>query len=1771
MTIGNYDILSTIVQTESSKLFLAKNQETGKRYVLKISNRILENSSRDFSIFNEFEIYKKLNQGSDLEIFKHDDQFILAREYIDGITLGDWMNEQARSLEEKIQIAVKIVEFLGEIHDKKLIHKDLNPSNVIVNEDSQSVYIIDFDLSSHLDFKSYFLGNPQKLEGTLPYISPEQTGRINRSVDYRSDLYSLGILLYELFTGILPFGKDDPLEIIHGHLSKKPVPLATCVPEIPPVIDAIIQKLLNKNAEDRYQSTHCLLVDLGTCASNLTNFNTIDFFEIGALDRPLYFQIPEKIYGRAPQTENLINAFNLCTKGRKLLVTLGGYAGIGKSTLVYDIHIPIALKSGFFIDGKYEQIQRNTPYLAWKQAFNKFVEIILTEDDDTLDYWKNRITNALGSSTGVITELIPMVEKIIGRQEIPEYLSAMEDMNRFNYALRQFVKAISTPEHPLVIFLDDLQWADAASLDLLRIVMTEPGLGHLLIITAFRSNEVSDTHPFSSCIRELEKEWKKVNDTDTSAAYAPDGELIIPLTLNNLDVSDILKLVNDTFKNHSAETIQLADLIIAKTKGNPFFIHTFLESLYEDNLIRLEQEENALIWKFDFDKIGQLFVSDSVSELMAHQLGKLPKSTKKALKNAACVGFRFHLRDLSLVSDLSMGTVESELWPAIASGYIIPVNSNYKYIRGANLNEDYSMEFKFAHDRIRQTIYDSISDKERIEIHHSSGRILLSQLNLADPSERIFDVAGHLNKACELVKDNELLRQINFLAGKKAKTNAAYESAYEYFIATISYSEKNAWENNYAAHLRLHIETAECAFLTSQDAETDRWVAIILNNAKSAIDYSKGIEIKVEYFFFQQMFQQSLDCGLDALKRMGMELPPNPTTINVIKELIVTKWKTRNVNPESVLNLKEIEDKNLIPILRMMTLLSSPVFFLNTNLFVIIVLRVTQITLLKGISSYGLFALTCYAYILYTNGEIEKGLKYYQICWTLLERKSLSEYKVRSTFNLLFFIGHSPNSVFDTLKPFKSTYQQSMESGDIKYTGFLGNAYTTNAFIVGWDLDELKSDLRRMLQYNIQTKNLTSQSFSEIYLQYVSCLQGDAADRSTLNGVYFNSAEKVSGFYNQNIETLIFNYHLFQSQLSLLFDNCEDAVTHGKNMLRYTKAQNGTAQGNIVFFLDCCFNYQLGLVKKEERKPIIRRLKGHLDKIRKIAAISTIDYAHKEILVKAFISALEENTNEAMRLFHSGIEMIDPNTNAYSQGVALSLYARYCLYLGLIDLAVITAKKSAVVFNSFGARGVADHINEKYAHLGPWQVEASNMDIRSSNAGSSNKEGIDIFSVIKGTQVISEELELSFLIRKLLLLMVENAGAERGVLVLEKENDFRMVAEADNQGNVKPLKDESYQNFEAASNAVMNYVIRTGNPVILDQAHVNGRFVMDGYIQKNEVRSLLCMKITHKSNLIGILYLENNLMTAAFTPNRIEILNILATQAAISIENAKYYKQINDLNVAYERFVPQSFLNQLERKSIIDIRLGDQSSKKMSVMFADIRGFTSLSERKSPDEIFTLLNEIWGIINPLIDNHGGIIDKYIGDAIMALFPTSPQQALKAAVEIQNRIRMFNTEKKLTGELIHMGMGINSGQMILGTVGSEGRLNTTVIGDTVNVAARLETLSKQLGAKILLTSSMMEEIEDPSSFNLRNLGRHILPGKSQSMSIIEEFSSIDEQLKKQISTHLPLFNSFIDILDQGDLPEAVNLLDKYMKKVPADHVTEFYKKHLKLDERTFNED
>jgi len=1760
MKIGRYHISDQLFESDRTRVYLGTTEQSDKKYIIKVSARTIPNTNRDISIRNEYEITRQL--GSEMpgsEIFKSEESLVMVREYLEGNTLSEWFRNRKFDLNERLQLAVKIAEALDRFHAKQFIHKDFNPNNIIISPDDTKVTIIDFDLSSRLDFKSYYLGNPQKLEGAIHYISPEQTGRMNRAVDYRSDLYSLGVVLYELFTEHLPFGQDDPLEIIHGHLSRKPTPLNERRAILPVVLSDIVLKLLEKNAEDRYQSASCVVLDLRRCTASWAQSGAIDPFEIACLDKPLYFQIPERLYGREKESKELMRAFKIAAAGRKVLLTVGGYSGIGKTALIYDIHIPVSMYKGFFVDGKFEQIQRNTPYLAWIQAIQKFVEILLTEDRETLQFWKEKILHSLGESAGVITELVPTVENIIGKQAIPENLSVSEDLNRFNYALRQFIKAISTPEHPLVIFLDDMQWADAASLYLLKVIMTEPGLGYLTVIAAYRDNEVDDAHPFSLGLIELEKEWRKVNETDTSLAYAADNQLIFPIVLSNLGISDIVHLLSDTFKSKSPEIVELAELIFDKTKGNSFFIHRFLESVYEDGLIELKNKGGVLVWDFNLEAIQSMNVTDNVIDLMSRQMEKLPESTRVHLQHASCLGFRFDLKTLHLLLGNTLKQLEEELWPAIESGYIVPLDASYKYVPGVDHSDSKRLRFKFAHDRVRLLFYQSLKEEQIKGIHRKAAMIMMEQSPSMEHSEYIFEIAGHANSAKELLEDREMVRKINIYAGKKAKNSAAYETAYGYFKKAIELSQDEDWETNYQEHLQLFIETAECSYQSGEYLETEELITEILRYTQSPIDYAKAIEIRCDAYFVQQRMDEAVTAGLEALEMLGLKLPRKPGQLSVVKELFTTKFKLRNSKPEDLLELNPLTDPKTQAIMRLMAILTPPAFFTNINLFIIISMRMTAISIHKGLSAAFAYSLSNYGNLLCAaTGEIEKGSAFSYAAMELIKKKEYSRYRVRTKFVTLFFVHHRLNPVYESLEPLKEAFQQGLESGDSNFTAFLGNAYTSNALQVGYDLDEVNLDLRRMLQYSTQVKNYTSRTFTEVYYQYAACLQGDAPDPSLLNGHLFDSVGRKKELEDPSNRSTFFNYQNFQAQLYFLFGKFKEASETGNKMMELADSVIGTPNGIFVFLLNGLYQYEYARQGGLNASTVVRLLKKYEQKLLKFAKFSPRDYNHKVSLLKACQAVLLGKQGEALVLFQRSTEEVDKEINRYDAALIALVYGRYCDSEGLSDLALLKLRYSAALFTEWGANAVSDSIKAglKEVKLLPVEEAISRSATSSSSGG---HEGIDIFSVIKGTQVISGQLELEQLIRSLLILMIENAGAEKGSLILDVNGTFFVHSEADNKGNVKALTDLPLSKYNNASQAVLNYVFHSGNPVILDHAHLTGRFINDSYIQEKKIRSLLCMNITHKNKLIGLLYLENNLVSSAFTPGRIEILNILATQAAISIENARYYRQINDLNKAYERFVPKSFLGQLEKESILDIALGDQVSRNMTVLFADIRGFTTISEQLSPTQVFSLLNEVWGMLNPLIDNHQGIIDKYIGDAIMALFPENPQHALHAAVDMQKTLIQFNKFRGNKGLFpIRMGMGLHCGSMILGTVGSDARLNTTVIGDTVNVASRLESLSKQLDASILLTSTMVERVKDRSAFWLRDIGRLSVKGKTENLSVYQEYSSATPELKVKIDEHHSLFSAYLEAREMQHTEQASAMLKRYLELVPNDTVAQYYR-------------
>ena len=1763
MQIGEYTILEQIAESEKSRLYLGKRSGSEHRYLLKGAFGKAGTEGRELALRNEAEIASLLHDAAVSEIFKADGETVFARSFFEGVTLSAWASQTQPSLGDKLAVAKAIAGQLSLLHRKKLLHQDLSPTNILVNVATGAVHLIDFDLSTRLDQKALYVSSTNKLEGTLRYMAPEQTGRMNRSVDYRADLYALGVILFELFCGQPPFNKEDPLEIIHEHLSR-PAPHLHCTTyDLPSVLDLLVQKLLAKAAEDRYQSAASLEADLKRCETEWKATGTIAPFTVADLDKPLHFSIPEKLYGREAESASLLAAFEKAAAGKKALVTVAGYSGVGKSKLIADLHIPVTLRRGAFVSGKFDLLRRSTPYLAWVQVLQKWVEIILTEDRAALAGWKDRILAGMGSAAGVITRLVPEMEQVLGVQPLQEDLQASEESNRFNYALRQFFKAICTPSHPLVVALDDMQWADMASLHLLRVILTEPGLGHLLVITAYRDNEVSAAHPFRICLENTEADWQRMNETDTTNAYATDGTLIEKLRLLPLNLASVLQLISDTFKSAGTAQHRLAALVHHKTGGNAFFVHRFLETLYTDGFIALLEKEGQLEWQFRFNDIEALAVTDNVVDLMNRQIGRLPEATANLLETASCLGYQFELHLLAALAKLPVKETERLLFPALEGAYILPLEGSYKFVEGYAYPAGTQVGFKFAHDKIAQTFSERLSLSRRVQTHAGAFYLLYAAAREGN-TQQIFELAGHLASAGNAIEDPGLCRHIYLSAGNAAKASSAFPLAYSYYEKAIAAAGETFWTEDYPKAMQLYIDAAESAYESGRHEEMERLVGIAETNCQTPFDFARIMEILMVAFFVQQRFGEAIETGIRAVKKLGFKASVKVGKLDVLRTFLWASWRTRKVTAESLLHMPDYKDEATLPLIRLLPGIMPSAFFVHTNLFVVIGLRVATMLLRGGISAQALPALANFAFTLCAiAGNVPRGVRFAQATAQLLQRPELTRYSIRTKFMLYFFVEQYHTNVHTAAGKLKQTFKDGLEAGDSDMTAFAGNGYISIALLTGMDLAEVALEVRRQLQYCIQVKNENSLAFINMYLQYVACLQGDAPDPALLEGVYFATARDLPPMLASNNTAALFGVHWYRANLLLFFNRCSEAVAELEALQPYKALQRGIPTGNYLPFLEALCRFGAWL-QQPGTKPPVAVLKEGLKTMRKLARCCTDDFVHKVTFTEALLQAAKGHKTEAQTNFEKAIAQIDPSLNRMDKALCLMTYARYAAHIGLHDLARLKQRESAGLFSDIGATVVSDFLLKELGPAGGVLSGGERNNLPALNLNASNSvshQGIDMFSVLKSTQVIASEVNLDALIQKLLPLMLENAGAEKGALLLAGTDGILRLRAAAAGSKVELLKSIALEDFPI-SQTVVNWVINTDTPVILDHAHLSGRFVGDPYITAGKVRSLLCLPIRHKSRLTGLLYLENNMVSGAFTQGRLEILNILATQAAVSIENASYFSQINALNASYERFVPQSFLEQLEKKSILNISLGDQVRKSMAVIFADIRGFTSISEQLPPEEVFTLLNGLWGLLSPVIDRHGGIIDKYIGDAVMALFPNDPVQAVKAAVEMQDVLSKFNALREAQGLFpLHMGIGASSGPMILGTVGSDTRMNTTVIGDTVNTAARLESLCKNLGARILMTDELARKVGAVGGLHLRRLGRLPLKGKASGVAIWEEYSSLESGLRIKIGAAAGLLEAVTAAVDAGEVAAANELLNQYAAKVPHDGAVNYFRERL----------
>ncbi len=1512
--LPGYKITEVVQLGVKSIIYRAVRESDGALVIIKTLNSDYPTIEEITRLKHEYQISSNLNIEGIIKphsLEKYKNSFALILEDCGGESLRHHLAGKNIKYNKFLSLAIQLSQTLGEVHKNHIIHKDIKPSNIIVFPDSIQVKITDFSMATRLSKEVYQNSNTAVLEGTLAYISPEQTGRMNRDVDYRTDLYSLGVTFYEMLTGKLPFNSTDPLELIHSHIAVTPVPPHQLNKEVPLVVSSIVMKLLAKNAEDRYQSALGVKADLENCLNQLQTTGKIDNFIPGTLDKSGQFLIPQKLYGRTKEVASLMAAFDLVTFGKTEMVLVSGYSGIGKTSVVNEVHKPILRQRGYFIAGKFDQFKRDIPYAALTQAFESLMQQLLTKSSEDLATWKEKLLSKLGQNGAIIIEVVPSLELIIGSQPTVPPLGPTESQNRFTRLFKEFLNVFAQAQHPLVLFLDDLQWSDLASLKLLQELVTDSDIRYFLVVGAYRDNEVNLTHPLFQTVEKIEQYGAAVH------------QIILP----SLELSSVTELLQDTFGQTTENLKLLAELIFNKTGGNPFFITQLLSTLHYEKLLAFDF--NMAAWQWDILEIEAAGIVDyNVVELVARNIQKLPEETQQVLKLAACMGNHFSLENLAIVREKSSSETAADLWEALQAGLIVPLSNAYKIPlvekiksqgggdggelgmldRSEVMQAESSIAYRFLHDRVQQATYSLIPDSQKKQTHLKIGYLLLHKEKdthapstaptVSEIAENIFDIVNQLNIGVEFISDGEQRNQLanfNLIAGKKAKSSAAYEAALKYFNIGIELLPDSAWDNHYSLIMELHLEALELSYINTEFELAFQLSDAILSRAQDLLEKIKVYELKVIFYFNQNQPELSIDTALKALKMLGVYIPKNPNKLNVILELFRTKLSLKNPNIEDLVKLPTMTNPNTIAAIRILTNMSPAAFIVAPNTFPFIVFKIVTLSLKYGNAPLSSFGYANYGVIQCgVLGDMDSGYRYGQIAQALLERfhTNLHDAQIALIFNA--FIRHWSEQVKKSLIGLIDGIQSGIETGDVNNACYCASFYSNYIFLSGEPLDMVETKQNQYIQMLVNYQNGFMIYQALVGAQLVLNLQGKTTNPCLLIGERFNEITMLPALIESKNNLVIFVVYLAKSWLNYLF---KDYVKSAENAL--TASTYSEAVMSMMYVPLHNFYYSLALlalypiVSKNEQKKHLKKVVVLQKKMKHWAVNSPGNYQHKYDLVEAEKARVLGQSEKAALYYDRAVKGASENEYIHEAALANELAAEFYRAGDRPKVAETYLIEAYYGYLHWGATAKVKHLESEYPmSLPPASVVKSSGDrtmasTNSTSTSSSHSSLLDLTTVLKASQALASEIVLDKLLAKLIKIAMENAGAQTGFLLIPREG--KLVVQAAASVHNSDIEIEECPTCDPGAFlpiTVINYVERTHSDVVLSDAAKEGLFTQDPYIKSQQLKSVLCTPIVNKSQLTGILYLENNLTSEAFFPGRLEILKMLSSQAAISIENA---------------------------------------------------------------------------------------------------------------------------------------------------------------------------------------------------------------------------------------------------------------------------------------------
>lgn len=1715
LPIAGYEIESVLHRSQQRCVLRAVRRSDGAAVVIKTLSADHPEPRAAAGLRHEFDVLERLREvdgvirAHGLQPYGHGNVALVLEPF--GQSLATRLASLPRGrlpLAEVLDIGVAVAQTLARVHALDVVHKNIEPRSLLVGE-AGATRLIDFGIASELSRERQQNVLSLGAAGALPYLSPEQTGRMNRELDYRSDFYSLGVTLFELMTGELPYHARTPLEWVHSHIGRAPRSPGEVDASIPGAVSDIVLKLLSKNAEDRYQGSASLVADLDRCRRELRHTGRVAPFAPGQRDVSRRFNIPQKLYGRDAELAALQGLFRQVLAGGLEFCMVSGTSGVGKSALVNEVSRTLVREGGILVQGKFDQFHRSTPYSAVTVAFSGLAQQLLAEPRERREALRDALLAALAPNARVLVDFVPDLEAVIGPQPPVPELPRAEAQNRFQIAFLAFMRVLAS-QRPLVMFLDDLQFGDASTLNLIRWLASARDLGHLLVIGAYRSNEVDPGHPLRQALNEI-------------------GNLrtVHELALRPLGADSVEQIVADTLASEPEAARPLAALLHDKVQGNPFFLTEMLQTLEQSGAIAFEME--AARWTWNMDAVRHAALGADVVEFIVGNMRRLPPATQRALELAACIGNTFDLRTLAIIHERSMAQAGQDLLPALRRHMIAPLDDDYRLFAGhadgasvATANPRY----RFQHDRVQQAAYALIDAGRRQAVHLSVGRLMQRHADAREREEQLIDIVGHLNEGRRLLQDageRRELAALNLAAGLRAQRSSAYETALGYLRIGHELLPPDAWESDFDLAMALAVETQQCAYQTARHDEADVWIERMLAHAPSQVAKAEILSMRTRQYATTGRMAESIDAAIAGLALLGIRFTARPGRRAIRREMAEVERNLAGRPIASLVDSPPLSDPGLMVAIRLLMEI-FPASFLSGSgdLFPFLVLKSVNISLAGGNSPESAFAFAAYGMILCgVLDDAALGQQFGELALAMNDRLDDIALKSRVIYLYAMFIHHWSHH-WSTMTPwFRKGIEAGFQSGDLLYL-----AYSAQDCII-WDprLD-LETAMREHADYLNVVRDCAYQDSLDsgtLFLQMQRNFLGLTDGLCSLSDSVFDERRCVRGMRERRFMTGVANFHIYKVEICHFYGRHDEAWEHvlaQDALMASAMSLPQLVRYEIASFLTRCARYA-GL-DAQEQVQTRRRLNADSRRMARRAAHCPDNFAHLHLTMRAELARLDGRVAAALALYEDAAEAARTSGFLRDEAMANELAARHLLAAGRERAAEGYLRAARRLYERWRAWRKIDQLDLEFPQLRTQAtVPAPAADAaRPESAGTFDLSTLDLASVMKASQAISSEIVLERLWATTMRIMLENAGGQRGCFIVQ--DDGRLVVEGRSEIGLEqpPAGDKATDGLPMS---IVYHVLHTNRPVVINDLAQAGQFARDDYLERHRPQSLVCIPLRRHGRFEGAIYMENRLAAGVFTEARIEVMRLLSAQVSISIENARLHEDQRRLIQAQRRFVPSQFLESLAHRDIGRVDLGENVAKEMSVMFADLRGFTPLAERLGPTVTIALLNRFFGDMEPAITQAGGFIDSFAGDEIKALFDSSADAAVRAGIAMWQALEEMNRRSVALGQpQLQMGVGVNTGPLVLGTVGAQGRLQCSVIGDTVNLASRIEQLTKVYRARLIVGEHTVRALSPGHGFSLRRVDRVAVKGKDIAVDVYEVLDAeTPERRAAKAATHAAL--------------------------------------------------